>query len=130
MTKKKRQGDPGESSDSNGENEGNRKLNRVFLGFKIDFDISVPTCPHASKSVNVAEVRKKLRENLVNDCFDCLREEKKTGVVREEKDEIGICVRCGVCRCLTGGKHAEFHSKNCQSEPHDVTMDTQTLNVW
>lgn len=132
MTKKKRQGDPNESSDSNGENEGSCKLNLNFPGFAfmLGFLVLVVGCPHVSKGVNPAEVRKKLREKLANECLDCSRETKKTGITKEETDAIGICVRCGQCRCISGSKHAEQHAKNRQTEPHDLTIDPQTLDIW
>lgn len=92
-------------------------------------------CPHANKAIHLVGVKKVLKnDGLPQECVDCSKINNNNSKKGEDNDSedfsLMICLKCGHCGCGNGCKHAEQHSKNRQSDVHDLALNALTWTVW
>lgn len=109
----------GDSSDSNDEDQ-----NKV----------PATNCPHANKATLLTGVKKVLKNGLPQECVECNKannnNKKEDNSDDNEEFSLLICLKCGHYGCGSGCKHAEQHSKNRQSDVHDLALNSVTWTVW
>ncbi|XP_015604833.1 ubiquitin carboxyl-terminal hydrolase 16 [Cephus cinctus] len=95
------------------------------------------SCPHVTKAINIARVRKILRKTGINtECSACKRIDGNSVKQEEEwfaplSGPLWICIRCGNQACGRNQRqHAQEHYETPHSDSHCLVVDTHEWSVW
>uniref|UniRef100_A0A6B2EKH2 Ubiquitin carboxyl-terminal hydrolase n=1 Tax=Phlebotomus kandelakii TaxID=1109342 RepID=A0A6B2EKH2_9DIPT len=130
MVKNKRQADPVVENDgSTTESCDEKQTNSNQSG-------SVPSCPHAAKSVDQNRLRKLLKAcSLTMDyCSECSKGSNVNSNAENDFEydkSLWICLKCGSHLCgRSRNQHALKHYMTPRSDQHALVVNTTTFDVW
>ncbi|GAB6026724.1 Ubiquitin carboxyl-terminal hydrolase 16 [Chamberlinius hualienensis] len=86
-------------------------------------------CQHASKAVNISNLRKILKDITLGSCQQCDSPNKKNS---ENCDSVWMCLYCGNQGCgrNSEGKHALLHYETPHSDTHALALCLDDLIIW